>query len=143
MAVQELIKAKKYKLIITYGYANGKRLRYFETFYGGKKEAVLRENEIKMQLQNNTYVKRNNFTMSELVEEWLNSKKDNIGIKTYVEYKRYCKHITDCIGHIKIKDINVKILEDFYNELKNYKGKREAINGYSEKTIKHHYTIIK
>ena len=142
MSVKELERNKKYKITVPIGYNGNKRINHYETFYGGKKEAVLRENEIKMQLQNNTYVKRNNFTMSELVEEWLNSKKDNIGIKTYVEYKRYCKHITECIGHIKIKDINVKILEDFYNELKNYKGKREAINGYSEKTIKHHYTII-
>ena len=95
-----------------------------------------------MQLKNNTYVKRNNLTMMDLVNEWLESKEDNIGIKTFVEYKRYCKHITDCMGHLKIKDINVKILEDFYNELRNYKGKREAQNGYSDKTIKHHYTLV-
>ena len=80
--------------------------------------------------------------MAELIEEWLKSKKENLGIKTFVEYQRYCKNITKSIGHIKIKDINVKILEDFYNELRNYKGKREAQNGYSEKTIKHHYTLI-
>ena len=80
--------------------------------------------------------------MAELIEEWLKSKKENLGIKTFVEYQRYCKNITKSIGHIKINDINVKILEDFYNELRNYKGKREAQNGYSEKTIKHHYTLI-
>ena len=80
--------------------------------------------------------------MSMLVEEWLKSKKNDLGIKTYSEYQRYCKHITECMGHIKIKDINVKILEDFYNELKTCKVKRKEEAGYSEKTIKHHYTII-
>lgn len=142
MSVREIEKNKRYKITIAIGYSGDKRINHYETFYGGKKEAILRENEIKMQLKNNTFIKRNSITMADLVKEWLESKKDNIGIKTFVEYKRYCKHITASMGHLKIKDINAKILEDFYNELKNYKGKREAKNGYSDKTIKHHYTLI-
>ena len=142
MSIKEKIKNKKYEITVAVGYDGNKRINHYETFYGGKRDAMLRENEIKMQLQNNTYIRRNHLTMQDLVNEWLESKKNNIGIKTFVEYKRYCKHITDAMGHLKIKDINVKILEDFYNELKNYKGKREAQNGYSEKTIKHHYTLI-
>ena len=93
------------------------------------KEAVLRENELKIQLKNNTYVKKNALTMQELIDEWLKSKKDNIGIKTYQEYERYCKNIGLCIGHIKVKALNVKILEDFYNELKTCKGKGKNKNG--------------
>ena len=142
MAIQELIKNKKYKIDIPIGYNGSKRIRHIETFYGGKKEAVLRENELKIQLKNNTYVKKNNITMQELIDEWLESKKNNIGIKTYKEYQRYCKNIGNCIGHIKIKDINTKILEDFYNELKTCKVNRKEDLGYSEKTIKHHYTLM-
>ena len=118
MAVQEIIKNKKYKIDIPIGYNGNKRIRHIETFYGGKKEAVLRESELKIQLKNNTYVKKNAMTMQELIDEWLKSKKGNIGIKTYQEYERYCKNIGHCIGHIKVKDLNVKILEDFYNELR-------------------------
>lgn len=142
MAIQELIKNKKYKIDIPIGYNGSKRIRHIETFYGGKKEAVLRENELKIQLKNNTYVKKNNITMQELIDEWLKSKKGNIGIKTYQEYERYCKNISHCIGHIKVKDLNVKILEDFYNELKTCKGKGKNKDGYSEKTVKHHYTLV-
>lgn len=142
MAVQEIIKNKKYKIDIPIGYNGNKRIRHIETFYGGKKEAVLRENELKIQLKNNTYVKKNAMTMQELIDEWLKSKKSNIGIKTYQEYERYCKNISHCIGHIKVKDLNVKILEDFYNELKTCKGKGKNKNGYSEKTVKHHYTLV-
>jgi integrase len=142
MAVQEIIKNKKYKIDIPIGYNGNKRIRHIETFYGGKKEAVLRENELKIQLKNNTYVKKNAMTMQELIDEWLKSKKGNIGIKTYQEYERYCKNISHCIGHIKVKDLNVKILEDFYNELKTCKGKGKNKNGYSEKTVKHHYTLV-
>lgn len=142
MAVQEIIKNKKYKIDIPIGYNGNKRIRHIETFYGGKKEAILRENELKIQLKNNTYVKKNAMTMQELIDEWLKSKKGNIGIKTYQEYERYCKNIAHCIGHIKVKDLNVKILEDFYNELKTCKGKGKNKNGYSEKTVKHHYTLV-
>lgn len=142
MAVQEIIKNKKYKIDIPIGYNGSKRIRHIETFYGGKKEAVLRENELKIQLKNNTYIKKNAMTMNDLINEWLKSKKGNIGIKTYQEYERYCKNINNCIGHIKIKDLNVKILEDFYNELKTCKVKRKNDLGYAEKTIKHHYTLV-
>ena len=142
MSVREVIKNKKYRIEVVIGYNGCRKIRHTETFYGGKKEAILRENEIKIQKQNNTYVRRNNITMKELVKEWLDSKKENIGTKTFVEYKRHCKHITVCMGHIKIRDINSRILDDFYKELKHYKGKREAQNGYAEKTIKHHYTLV-
>ena len=142
MSVKEIERNKRYKITVTIGYNGTKRINHYETFYGGKREAIIRENDLKMQMQNNTYVRKNNLTMTELVEEWLKTKKSNIGIKTFVEYTRYCKHITESMGHLKIKDINAKILEDFYNELRNYKGKREAQNGYAEKTIKYHYTII-
>lgn len=142
MAVQEIIKNKKYKIDIPIGYNGTKRIRHIETFLGGKKEAVLRENELKIQLKNNTYVRKNNLTMKELIEEWLKSKKNNLGIKTYKEYERNCVNIQESIGHIKVKDINVKILEDFYNGLKTAKGKGKNKAGYSEKTIKHHYTLI-
>lgn len=142
MAVQELIKNKKYKIDVLIGYNGNKRIRHIETFLGGKKEAVLRKNEIKMQLRNKTYVKKNTFAMSEFIEEWQKSKKDNVGIKTYHEYDRYCINIKNSIGHIKVKDINVKILEDFYSGLKNSTGKGRTKNGYSEKTVKHHYTLV-
>ena len=142
MAIQEIIKNKKYKIDIPIGYNGNKRIRHIETFYGGKKEAILRENELKIQLKNNTYVRKNSMTIQELIDEWLKSKKENIAIKTYHEYERYCKNISNCIGHIKVKNLNIKILEDFYNELKTCKGKGKNKDGYSEKTVKHHYTLI-
>lgn len=135
MAVQEIIKNKKYKIDIPIGYNGTKRIRHTETFYGGKKEAVLRENELKLELKNNTYIKKNNITVQNLIEEWLESIKSDIGVKTYKTYSLYSKNIVNKIGHIKLKDLNVKILEDFYNELK-------TNTNYADKTIKHHYTIM-
>ncbi len=142
MSVQELVKNKKYKLDIPIGYNGKKRIRHIETFYGKKKDAVLRENELKLRLKNHTYLKKSTITMQELIDEWLESKKNNIGIKTFQEYTRYCKNISAAIGHIKIRDLNTRILDNFYNQLKKRKVERKKELGYSDKSIKHHYTII-
>ena len=135
MAVQEIIKNKKYKIDIPIGYNGTKRIRHIETFYGGKKEATLRENEIKLELKNNTYVKKIHITVQNLIEEWLEAVKCNVALKTYKTYELYSKNIIKYIGHVKLKNLNVKILEDFYNELK-------TNTTYADKTIKHHYAII-
>ena len=52
----------------------------FNTFAKVRRFCLL---ELKIQLKNNTYVKKNAMTMQELIDEWLKSKKSNIGIKTY------------------------------------------------------------
>lgn len=135
MAVQELIKNKKYKIDVPIGYSGTKRLRHIETFYGGKKEAVLRENELKLQLKNNTYIKKNKLTMKDLLEEWLESKRNEIEIKTYNSYELWSTKIIDSIGNVKVKEINVKILEEFYNELK-------ITTSLSQKSIRDIYTTI-
>lgn len=135
MAVQEIIKNKKYKIDIPLGYNGTKRIRHTETFFGGKKEAVLHENELKLSIKNNTYINKNKITMQELLEEWLECSKKIWSPKTYISNKHWVNNINQKIGHIHIKDINVKILEEFYNDLR-------TNTNYADKTIQHHYTII-
>ena len=135
MAVQEIIKNKKYKIDIPLGYNGTKRIRHIETFNGGKKEAVLRENELKLSIKNNSYINKNKITVEQLLNEWLEYSKTIWSPKTYVSNKHWVENINKSIGHIHLKDLNVKILENFYTELR--------INTkYSDKTIQHHYTII-
>lgn len=135
MSIKELERNKKYKITVAIGYNGNKRINHYETFYGGKKEAILRENEIKSQLKNNSYVNKSKITMKELLEEWLKYSKDIWSPKTYMANAHWSEVINKSIGHIKLQDINVKILEDFYKEL------RENTS-YSDKTIQHFYTII-
>ena len=59
MAIQEVEKNKKYRIEVVIGYNGNKKIRHYETFEGGKKQAILRENEIKLQIKNNTYIKKN------------------------------------------------------------------------------------
>ena len=135
MAVKEIIRNKKYRIDIPIGYNGNKRIRHIETFEGLKSEAVLRENELKLQLKNNTFVKKNKMTMEDLIKEWLEYSETKLSPKTLVSYKLYTRNIIKCIGHIKLQNLNTKILEDFYKELR-------TNTTYSDKTIQHHYTII-
>lgn len=135
MAVQEIIRNKKYKIDIPLGYSGTKRIRHIETFLGGKKEAILRENELKLQLKNNTYIKKNKLTVKDLMLEWLESKKSEIELKTFKSYQLWSNKIINAIGNIKVKDLNVKILEDFYNSLR-------TTTSLSPKSIQEIYTTV-
>ena len=135
MSVKEKVKNKKYEITVAIGYKGNKRINHYETFYGGKKEAILRENEIKSQLKNNSFVAKNKITMQELLYEWLEYSKEIWSPKTYISNVHWCDVINKVIGHIKLQDINVKILEEFYNDIRQN-------TSYSDKTIQHFYTII-
>jgi integrase len=135
LSIKEKVKNKKYEITVPIGYDGSKRINHYETFYGGKKEAILRENEIKTQIKNNSFVIRNKITMKELLNEWLKYSKDTWSPKTYTSNVHWCDVISKIIGHIKLQDINVKILEDFYKEIRQN-------TTYSDKTIQHFYVII-
>ena len=75
MSVRELVRNKKYQIEIPLSYNGNKKNRHFETFYGGKKDALLREAKLKMQLKDGSFVPKNNLTIQDLSEEYLNYKK--------------------------------------------------------------------
>lgn len=141
MAITELIKSKKYKITVTYGYNGNKRLRYYETFFGGKKDAELREKQIKLEMKECTFVPKTNMTIKDLTVEYLAKKKNEVVSSTFVNYEYRIKVINSKIGHIKLCNLNVKILEFFYdylfNEYKTKKGKP-----LSNTTVQHYYLLI-
>ena len=55
MSVRELVRNKKYQIEVPLGYNGDKKFRHFETFYGGKKDALLREAKLKMQLKDDGF----------------------------------------------------------------------------------------
>lgn len=131
MAIQEVVKNKKYRIFVSL--ANGKRKS--EIFYGKKSEAERFENELKTKYKTNTLSLKDGMKLTELIAEWIDYKRDKVALKTYKAYELYSKNIENGIGHIKLKNINAKILEDFYRDLKEN-------TTLAEKTIKEHYNII-
>ena len=150
MAIREIIKNKKYKIELYIGRNGSKKIMHYEVINGGKKEAELRESELKLQIKNNTFIKKNNKTVENLMNEYINYNRNKWSPKTYISNSVWISNINKSIGHIYLRELNVRILESFYNELK--KATKQSkdietkeiklISKYSDKTIQHHYVII-
>ena len=135
MSVREIIKNKKYKIELFIGRNGSKKIMHYEIVEGGKKEAKLRESELKLQIRNHTFVKNNKKTVKDLMNEYIEYNFDKWSPKTYESNVHWINdNINKSIGHVYLQDLNVKILESFYKELKKHK--------YSDKTIQHHYVLI-
>lgn len=134
MAIQE-IRRGKYKIIVPLSYNGNKRKRHIEVFNGTIKEARLREYAIKMSIANSTYINKNNITVEQLFNEFLQIKQATVQPKTYKTYTTYKKDIIESLGHLKLKNVTAKILQDFYLELKTKRN-------LADKTVKHYYTLI-
>lgn len=135
MSVREIERNKRYKIEVVLGYNGEKKIRHTEVFYGGKKDATLRENEIKSQVKSHTFVETNKKTMQDLMNEYMEYNKNKWSPKTYVSNRHWIKNINARLGHIKLQELNVKVLESFYDYLQNE-------TKYSDKTIQHHYVLI-
>lgn len=135
MSVREIERNKKYKIEVVIGYNGNKKIRHTEVFYGGKKEATLRENEIKLSKKNNSYISKTKMTFKNLIEKWLENQKNVWSPITYKSNSILSKVVIDYIGHIPVQNLNSEVLESFYNSL------RKDTN-YSENTIQHYYTLI-
>lgn len=150
MSIRELIKNKKYKIELFIGRNGNKKIMHYEIVNGGKKEAELRESELKIEIRNNTFIQKNNKTINDLMNEYLDYNKDRWTAKTYYANVNWINNINKSIGHIKLKDLNVKILERFYSNLKGLKKEimdketkeKKIVQKYADKTIQHHYGLI-
>ena len=141
MSIRELERNKKYQIEVVVGYNGNKKIRHYETFYGGKKEATLRESQLKIQLKEGSFVQKTNLTIEELSKEYLKVQKDILSPKTYINYEYRLNLVIKQIGHIKLQNLNVKILENFYSYLRHTYVSPNGKN-LSSTTIQSYYNII-
>ena len=109
MSVREIIRNQKYQIEIPLGYNCNKRIRHFETFYGGKKDAVIQESRLKIQLLEGSFIQKNNMTIKDLSSEYLKFQKEVLSPKTYETYRYRINLINENLGYVKLKNINAKI----------------------------------
>ena len=135
MSVMKLTKNKKYRIEIVLGYNGNKKIRHIETFYGKKSEAKAREFELGKILKNGTIFQKKNYTFKNLAQKYYDYKIDNVEMKTFVNYDYRLKHAMDRIGYVRLQELNIKILENFYQYL------RQKYS-LSTTTIRSYYDII-
>ena len=142
MSVMELTKNKKYKIEVVLGYNGKKRIRYLETFYIKKSEAKTGEFELGKLLKNGTIFQKKNYTFKNLAQEYYDYKIDIVEKKTFINYDYRLKHAMDNIGYVKLQNLNVKILENFYQYLGHTYISPKTKAPLSTTTIRNYYDII-
>lgn len=142
MSVREIKKNQVYQIEIPIAYrTDGTRKRHFETYYGGKKDALLREAKLKIEFKTGNFPEKQNINLEMFSGEYLAYQKPLLSPKTYKTYSDRVKIINEHIGYIKLKNLNAKILDKFYNYLRD---KHINKNGkyYSPTTIQAYYLLI-
>lgn len=141
MSVMELTKNKKYRIEIVLGYNGKKKIRHIETYYGKKSEAKAREFELKKLLRNGSVFRKKNYTLKDLSDEYRDYKADLVEKKTFINYEYRLKLAMKKMGYVKLQELNVKILENFYHYLRHtYISARNK--PLSPTTIRSYYDII-
>lgn len=141
MSVMELTKNKKYRIEIVLGYNGKKKIRHIETFYGKKSEAKARKFELKKLLKNGSVFQKKHYTLKDLSDEYRDYKADLVEKKTFINYEYRLKLAMEKMGYVKLQELNVKILENFYHYLRHtYISARNK--PLSPTTIKSYYDII-
>ena len=141
MSVREIEINKKYQIEIVLGYNGRTKIRHYETFIGKKSEAKFREYELKTMLRDGSTFQKNNLTVKDLSMEYLKYQKDILSPKTYINYEYRLRLVMKKIGYVKVKELNVKILENFYYFLRHgYTSAR--CKPLSPTTIQSYYCII-
>ncbi len=141
MSVREIERNKKHQIEIVLGYNGGTKIRHYETFIGKKSEAKLREYELKTMLRDGSTFQKNNLIVKDLSMEYLKYQKDILSPKTYINYEYRLRLVMKKIGYVKVKELNVKILENFYHFLRHgYTSAR--VKPLSPTTIQSYYCII-
>lgn len=114
MAIQSEGRGHNTHLIkITLGYEAGtrKRLYHTETFKGTKKDARLREAELKLQHRDKKLVRSSEMTFRLCFDQYCDEVRSRLSLTTFDTYEWYVKHyLLPSLGDKKLKDL---VREDF------------------------------
>lgn len=92
-------------------------------------------------MKNGSVFQKKNYTFKDLSEEYRDYKVDIVKKKTYINYDYRLTQALKQIGYVKLQDLNVKILENFYHYLRHtYISARNK--PLSSTTIRSYYDII-
>ena len=113
--------------------STGKRLRETKTFKT-KKEAEAYLNKIKTDIHNGTYIEPSKITVSQALDEWMETEvKPRLAFATVSSYKYNVEnHIRPALGNIQLQKLTPVAVQNFLNALDKEKG-------LSERSIKYIY----
>ncbi len=136
--IVELIKGKKYKVIIEAGKhpATGKRHRIVRTVAGRKSDAELLKADLLQKLDQGLYIETKRITVATWLSSWLNDyKKLDLRQTTLDSYRvQIDKHIVPAVGQLPLQALRPDHLQ------KLYAAKTEE--GLSPRSVRYVHTVI-
>jgi integrase len=139
VAIYEIVKGKKYKIVIEAGRdpATGKRKRITRNVSGRKHDAEMVELELKQQLKQGAYIEPKRITVREWLNTWLKDyKKNALRINTYEIYEILInKHIIPALGGAAVQELRPEHIQKLYND--------KIAEGLSPKSVRHLHTILR
>lgn len=139
MAIYEIVKGKKYKIVIEAGRhpATGIRRRITRTVNGRKREAEMLELDIERQLERGTYIAPRQTTLRSWLDTWMDDyKKHELRRTTFEVYKILIDaHIIPALGGATIQGLRPENIQKLYND--------KLSEGLSPKSIRHIHTVLR
>ncbi len=135
-------KQGRWRGVITLYNADGSPKKKY--FYGKtKREVTEKVNKMLSDLRSNSYIEPCKITLYSWLCTWLDTYcKNEVRPTTLINYETYVqKHIKPTIGNIRLCDLNVLMLQQFYNDrLKN--GNLVTVGGLSPKTLRNMHNML-
>lgn len=114
---------KRWQLRVSQGYdplTRKRRKDYTETFYGGKKQAEARLNELVLLNYQKQLKPRSNMTLEQLADAWLEAKDPTHATsRTRTGYRKsFDNHILPSLGKAKVTDLEYSDIETLYQAMR-------------------------
>lgn len=135
----EVVKGKKYRIQFSLGFhpVTGKRLRHTETFFGTKRNAELRVEELRRQYASGKNVEADKLLFSELLEKFLTSREgmEKVRPATLKQNRITARHLTNYLPDVKAVDVTPIAITDMYAKMRK--------DGLGDTTIVHCHKLMK
>ena len=137
--ITEIIKGKKYRLALSAGKdpITGKYRRHQETFLGTKRQAELRIEQIRRELESGKRLDADKVTFNEWLEQYL-SNRESLGKHRPSTLRRdrvLSKHLVRGLGAVLVVDITPAMVNSFYASMRD--------SGVGDTTIKQCHRLLK
>lgn len=137
--ITELIRGRKYRLALSAGKdpISGKYRRYQETFLGSKRQAELRIEEIRRELENGKRLDADKITFADWCGQYLSMREDSgkYRPKTLKQDRSIGKHLISGLGAAMVVDITPSMINDLYSTMRK--------NGIGDTTVKQAHKMLK
>ena len=137
--ITEIVKGKKYRLALSAGKdpLTGKYRRHQETFLGTKRQAQLRIEEIRRELENGKRIDADKIGFAEWLEKYLSMREDSgkYRPKTIRQDRSLSKHLVNGLGAVLVVDITPAMVDSLYSSMRK--------KGLGDTTVKQAHKLLK